>query len=74
MELLSFITKYLSDEFIFGTLKILKNEYSIVSSVFLFPILIWLWNKIKRITPWKEPNSINRIEQYEIKPVERKQK
>lgn len=72
MELLSFITKYLSDEFIFGTLKTLKNEYSIVSSMFLFPMLIWLWNKIKRITPWKEPNSINRIEQYEIKPVERK--
>jgi hypothetical protein len=47
----------LSDKSIFSFLDLLKNEYSLVTTVFLLPIFRWIWKKYKKATPWEEPKS-----------------
>lgn len=48
---------YLKDGYIFGLLEALKNQYSVVSAMFIFPIARWIWKKYKKATPWEEPNT-----------------
>lgn len=50
-------TNYLTDGYIFGLLETLKNQYSIISAIFIFPIARWIWKKYKKATPWEEPNT-----------------
>lgn len=74
MELINQVSTFLSDKAIFGFLETLKNEYSLVSAVLIFPTFRYFWNKYKKVTPWEEPKTIldgNAIfdgsEQLEIK-------
>lgn len=53
--------KVFTDGSIFGLLETLKNEYSVVSTMILFPLARWLWNKYKKATPWVEPEKASDI-------------